>query len=33
MKDELPEFFRQLNTLEIPIKDVEKMYNDYLKEQ
>ena len=30
--DELPEFFRQLKTLDIPIKDVEKMYKEYLKE-
>mgnify|MGYP002508770424 FL=1 len=32
LRDELPEFFRQLKTLDIPIKDVEKMYNEYLKE-
>ena len=33
LKEELPEFFRQLMTLDIPIKEVEKMYKDYLKEQ
>ena len=32
LRDELPEFFRQLKTLDIPIKDVEKMYKEYLKE-
>ena len=32
LRDELPEFFRQIKTLEIPLKDVEKMYADYLKE-
>ena len=32
LRDELPEFFRQLKTLDIPMKDVEKMYNEYLKE-
>ena len=32
LRDELPEFFRQLKTLDIPIKDVEKMYQEYLKE-
>ena len=31
LRDELPEFFRQLKTLDIPLKDVEKMYKDYLK--
>ena len=31
LKEELPEFFRQLMTLEIPIKEVEKMYKEYLK--
>ena len=32
LRDELPEFFRQLKTLDIPIKDVENMYKEYLKE-
>ena len=32
LRDELPEFFRQIKTLDIPLKDVEKMYKDYLKE-
>lgn len=32
LRDELPEFFRLLKTLDIPIKDVEKMYQEYLKE-
>ena len=32
LRDELPEFFRQLKTLNIPLKDVEKMYKEYLKE-
>ena len=32
LRDELPEFFRQIKTLEIPLKDVEKMYKEYLKE-
>lgn len=32
LRDELPEFFRQLKTLGIPLKEVEKMYQDYLKE-
>ena len=31
LKEELPEFFRQLMTLDIPIKEVEKMYKEYLK--
>ena len=32
MKEELPEFFRQLKTLDISMKDVEKLYKEYLKE-
>ena len=32
LRDELPEFFRQIKTLDIPLKEVEKMYNEYLKE-
>lgn len=31
LKEELPEFFRQLNSLDISMKDVEKMYKEYLK--
>ena len=33
LRDELPEFFRQLKTLNISMKDVEKMYKDYLKNE
>ena len=32
LRDELPEFFRQLKSLGISIKEVETMYKDYLKE-
>ena len=32
LKEDLPEFFRQLMTLDIPIKEVEKMYKEYLKQ-
>ena len=32
LRDELPEFFRQIKALDIPLKDVEKMYKEYLKE-
>ena len=31
LRDELPEFFRQLKTLDIPMKEIEKMYKEYLK--
>ena len=31
LRDELPEFFRQLKMLGIPLGDVEKMYQDYLQ--
>ena len=31
LRDELPEFFRQLKMLGIPLSDVEKMYQDYLQ--
>ena len=31
LRDELPEFFRQLKMLDIPLSDVEKMYQDYLQ--
>ena len=30
LRDELPEFFRQLKTLDIPMKEIEKMYKDYI---
>ena len=32
LKEELPEFFRQLKTLDISMKDAEKLYKEYLKE-
>ena len=31
LREELPEFFRQLEMLDIPLSDVEKMYQDYLQ--
>ena len=31
LRDELPEFFRQLKTLDIPLEEVGKMYRDYLE--
>ena len=31
LRDELPEFFRQLEMLDIPLSDVEKMDQDYLQ--
>ena len=31
LREELPEFFRQLKMLGIPLSDVEKMYQDYLQ--
>ena len=31
LRDELPEFLRQLEMLDIPLSDVEKMYQDYLQ--
>ena len=31
LRDELSEFFRQLEMLDIPLSDVEKMYQDYLQ--
>lgn len=30
LHEDLPEFFRQLKTLEIPVKEIEKMYKEYL---
>ena len=32
LRDELPEFFRQIKTLDIPLEEVEEMYKEYLKE-
>ena len=32
LKEELPEFFRQLKTLDISMKEIEKMYKDYQKQ-
>ena len=32
LRDVLPECFRQLKTVDIPSKDVEKMYKEYLTE-
>ena len=31
LRDELPEFFRQLEMLDIPLSAVEKIYQDYLQ--
>ena len=31
LREELPEFFRQLKMLDIPLSDVEKMYQDYFQ--
>jgi DNA-binding transcriptional regulator YhcF (GntR family) len=31
MSEDLPEMFRQLNTLQIPIEDIVKMYRDFLE--
>lgn len=33
LNEDLPEFFRQLKTLDIPVKEIEKMYDKYLKQQ
>ena len=30
LHEELPEFFRQVSALDIPIKEIEKMYKEYL---
>lgn len=30
LQEDLPEFFRQVKTLNIPMKEIEKMYNTYL---
>ena len=29
LKEELPEFFRQLKTLDIPMEEIEKMYKEF----
>ena len=29
LRDELPEFFRQLKSLDIPMREIEKMYEEY----
>ena len=31
LRDELPEFFRQLKTLDIPMKEIEKMYQCFFE--
>ena len=31
--EDLPEFFRQVKTLDIPMKEIEKMYKEYLTQQ
>lgn len=31
LKEELPEFFRRLEMLDIPMQEIEKMYGEYLK--
>lgn len=33
LHEELPEFFRQVSALDIPIKEIEKMYKKYLTQQ
>ena len=33
LHEELPEFFRQVSALDIPIKEIEKMYKEYLTQQ
>ena len=33
LHEDLPEFFRQLKTLEIPLNEIDKMYKAYLKQQ
>lgn len=33
MKEELEYFFRQLHTLNIPIKEIEAMYREFIKKQ
>ena len=31
LQDELPDFFRQLKTLDIPLTEIERMYGEYLE--
>ena len=31
LRDDLPEFFRQLKTLDIPLQEIEHMYHNYLQ--
>ena len=33
LHEDLPEFFRQVKTLDIPMKEIEKMYKEYLTQQ
>jgi DNA-binding transcriptional regulator YhcF (GntR family) len=33
LNDDLPEMFRQLDTLQIPVEDLVKMYHDYKQRQ
>ena len=33
LHEELPELFRQVRVLDIPIKEIEKMYKEYLTQQ
>ena len=33
LKEELDYFFRQLYTLDIPIKEIETMYHEFIKKQ
>lgn len=31
LKEELPEFFRQMSTLDIPMQEIERMYQEFLQ--
>ena len=33
LHEDLPEFFRQVKTLDVPMKEIEKMYKEYLTQQ
>ncbi len=33
LHEDLPEFFRQVRTLGVPMKEIEKMYKEYLTQQ
>lgn len=33
LHEDLPEFFRQVKTLDVPIKEIEKMYKEYLTKE